>query len=130
MARNRGDVRKGVKQGIMLTAEEISKVWKQVPDLPIWQNPKTGEYVAVHGSEDAAYFVVRKTTPVEQERVYTSDVSPYFVLRKTPVGDYGRSQNSLIKTTKNWQYGTVNDAIAWAMGVMSKSVPKRRTRRY
>ena len=119
----------------MMTAEELGKIWKRVPGNLIWKNVNTGEFIAIHGSEDEAYYVVKKTAAIPDTTwvtgsVLTKDVSPYFVLRSKPVGEYGRTQNAMVKSYEKWKYGTLDDAIAYAMGVMSRSFRKTNWKRW
>ena len=119
----------------MMSAEEIGRIWKRVPGNLIWKNIKTGEFVAIHGSTDEAYYVVKKTAAIPDETwvtgsVLTKEVSPYFVLSSKPIGEYGRTMNIQIKSSKNWQYGTLDDAIAYAMGVMSRSFRKTKWKQW
>lgn len=106
-----------------LSLTELRKYWAQVPDQLIWKNLATGEFIAVHGSRDKAWYVVRKTTPTPDPTgaigtVKTRDISPYFILPSKPVGEVGRDSNATVREERDWQYGTLNDALTIARNYM------------
>jgi hypothetical protein len=99
------------------------KVWRRVyPDMYIWRNMVTGEYIAIHGSRDKAWFTVKKTVPLYKDgEVVTINLSPYFVLPVKPIGSFGTESNLRIRETEVWKPGTFGDALRFAFRYMNKT---------
>ena len=57
----------------------------------------------------------------------TRDISPYFILsNRKPTGLEGSLSNSYVKENYLWEYGTLNDAVNFAVNYMKESVtPKK-----
>ena len=115
---------------MILTPNEFRKVWQQVPDQYIWRNKLTGEFITVNGSTDLGWYVVKRTmpTPVGKSsigNVSTVAISPYYILPTKPVGELGTANNAYVKENMNWQSGSFNSALNYALKYM-KNIPINR----
>lgn len=99
--------------------------FKPTYGIDLWENRKTGELVSISGTEDKAWYVVRRTYHRPQwgyapATVLTKDLSPYFILHQKPVGAYGKASNQTVRATRKWMYGTKGDAARFALEYMRR----------
>jgi hypothetical protein len=107
---------------------EFRKYWQQVPDQNIWRNKSDGSFVAVHGSTDVGWYVVKKTIPMSKEgglgSMATEEISPYFILRTPTVGRAGAISNERVRYNKAWKKGNFTDALNYAYYFMYNYKPE------
>jgi hypothetical protein len=112
----------------MNSIASLNRIWKQIPGMPMWKNLKTGVVISVAGSPDKGWYVVRRNTPViavTSGEMVSQDISPYYIMRDhAPVGEEGALSNIYVRQNHDWQYGSMNDAISFAINYMKRVAVK------